>query len=238
MTTRVTPLVIALLLTTSFSVSLITSVSAAPELSGVWLLNLPDSESELFLTAEGQRILNAYDLLNDDPSLACTPASSARIWANPNSLIKIEQFADRVQISYELFDLRREIPLGDASTLTDLPSTRNLDGTYFPEMGSSFAHYEGDHLLIESRNHAPGYIRTSRGIPQSANTIALEDLSVVDGVLHITHTYSDSTLFEQAFVLNYTFYRASETDVSIYNCTDADYDWFNALNAKPEGDSQ
>lgn len=206
------------------------TLTAAPDLSGIWMLNLPDSESEIVFTAEGQRIQSEYDLLVDDPSLYCTPASASRIWANPNAPIKIEQTAQSILISYELFDLRREIPLGDESTLTDSPSTKNLNGDYFAEMGSSFARYEGERLIIESRQHAPGYIRTSRGIPQSAHTVAIEELWVEADTLHITHTYIDGTLFEQPFVLEYTFRRSDATELALYECTDANYDWFNELN--------
>lgn len=213
-------------------------VSAQPDLSGIWLLNLPDSESDIVFTSRGQQIQDEYDLLVDDPSLYCTPASASRIWANPNAPIKIEQRDDRILISYELFDLRREIPLGDESVLTELPSTKNLEGTYFAEMGSSFARYDGERLIIESRNHAPGYIRTSRGIPQSENTVAIEELSVEGDTLRITHTYIDATLYEQPFVLEYTFTRSDQMELALYACTDANYDWFNELNAQQEEAAQ
>ena len=199
-------------------------------ISGVWMLSGPGTESEIRLTVAGDQIRSDYDLLVDDPSLYCTPASVSRIWANPNSRIKIQEQQDSIAISYELFDLRRYIPIGNASLLTSQPSTSNLAGTYFQEMGSSFARYEGGKLIIESRNHAPGYIRTSRGIPQGANTVAIEELLVEDGRLHITHTYSDDELYEQPLVLEYFFRRLDAEDVDIYECTDANYDWFLELN--------
>lgn len=214
-------------------VTLVTApVFAVPDLSGIWMLNMPDSEGAIVFTAEGQRIQSPYDLLVDDPSLYCTPASASRVWANPNAPIKIEQTESSILISYELFDLRREIPLGDASMLTDLPSTRNLNGTYFAEMGSSFARYEGERLIIESSKHAPGYIRTSRGIPQSANTRAIEELWVEADTLHIKHTYIDASLYQQPFVLEYSFHRSNESQIALYECTDANYDWFEELNAR------
>ena len=145
-----------------------------PDFSGIWLLQGRAAERELVLTEEGERIKADYDLLNDDPSLNCVPASLSRIWANPNSRIEIVQSSDRVLINYELFDLRRDIPLGDVSVMPDMPSTKNVSGQYFQEMGSSFARYDGDRLVIETRNHSPGYIRTSRGIPQSEMSIATE----------------------------------------------------------------
>ena len=210
------------------------SLQATSDVSGFWLLILPDSESEIIFTNAGLRIQGEYDLLVDDPSLSCVPASAARIWANPGSRISIEQTEENILINYELFDLRRVIPIGDESIMPALPSTQNLAGTFFEQMGSSFAHYENDSLFIESRNHTHGYIRTSRGIPQSAETIAIEELRIKDDKLRITHTYIDETLYEKPLVLNYTFQRIDATEIETYNCTEADYDWFNQLNAPTE----
>ncbi len=207
-----------------------TGFSSAQDVEGIWLLDGPGTEGEILLTAEGSRLQDEYDLLEDDPSLACVPASASRIWANPNSRIKIEQADSSILISYELFDLRREIPLGDVTIMSDLPSTRNLEGTYFAEMGSSFAWYEDDVLVIESRKHAPGYIRTSRGIPQAETTVTREELRITDGRLHITHTYMDENLFEKPLVLEYFYERLDETEILLYECTGADYDWFLELN--------
>ena len=223
-----------------FNIALLVSsvLIAAPDVSGFWLLNGPGTESEILLTEEGLRIQSEYDLFVDDPSLYCVPASSSRIWANPGARIKIEQTDQRVLISYELFDLRRDIPIGDQSVMTELPSTKNLDGTYFQEMGSSFAQYNGDSLIIESRNHSAGYIRTSRGIPQSINTVAIEELRVEEDTLHVTHTYIDETLFEKPLVLEYFLERIDESEIELYECTEANYDWFEALNAGKEGESR
>lgn len=222
----------SLLLSSAFSLS--ASVFALPDFSGVWMLSAPGSESEILLTGEGRRIQQEYDLLTDDPSLSCVPASVARVWANPNSGIKIELSEDAVLISYELFDLRRDIPIGDVSVMSVLPSTKNLSGTAFSEMGSSVAHLENDRLIIESRNHVLGYIRTSRGIPQSSNTVAFEELDIEEGALHITHTYIDNILYEKPIVLEYVFRKTEESDIFLYDCTDADYDWFDKLNASTQ----
>jgi len=204
---------------------------AQADISGTWMLNGPGTESEILLSAEGKRLQNEYELLEDDPSLYCTPASSSRIWANPGAPIKIEQTQTNILISYELFDLRREIPLGDESALTDQPSTKNLNGRFFPQMGSSFASYDGERLVIESRNHAYGYIRTSRGIPQAPSTTAVEVLEVQGDILHITHTYIDESIFEKPLVLEYFLRRADDAVLNVYDCTEANYNWFDELNA-------
>ncbi len=216
----------------------VTTASTEPDLSGIWMLQGRAVERELALTDEGKRIQAAYDLLEDDPSLKCVPASISRVWANPNVRIGIEQTADRVLISYEFYDLRRDIPLGNASVMSDTPSTRNVDGQYFQEMGSSYARYEGDRLIIETRNHAPGYIRTSRGVPQSEHSVSTEEIWIDGEKLKMTLTYVDETLFEVPFILDHTFVTTADTAVPLYECTDADYDWFEKLNAQQERDSQ
>ena len=214
------------------------SLAAAPDLSGIWTLNGPGTESEILLTEEGLRIQSEYDLLVDDPSLFCVPASASRIWANPGARILIQQSEEAVLISYELFDLRRDIPIGDESAMSNMPSTKNITGTYFQEMGSSFARYVDERLIIESRNHSLGYIRTSRGIPQSRNTIANEVLRIEGDTLHLTHTYFDDTLYENPIVMDYFFRRTDESEITLYECREANYDWFNELNAPKEEETQ
>ena len=74
------------------------SLAAAPDLTGIWTLNGPGTESEILLTEEGLRIQSEYDLLVDDPSLFCVPASASRIWANPGARILIQQSEEAVLI--------------------------------------------------------------------------------------------------------------------------------------------
>ena len=114
--------------TSAILVILPNALIAATALDGIWVLDGPGTESEIVLTEEGERLRIAYDLLEDDPSLYCTPASVARVWANPGSRVEIEQVGDNILISYELFDLRREIPF-IKSSIADFPSTKNLEGT-------------------------------------------------------------------------------------------------------------
>ena len=110
-------------------------VMAEPDLSGIWMLKGLAREGELRMTETALALQADYDLLVDDPSLYCEPASTSRVWANPNVRIDFDQQEDRVLISYEFYDLRREVPLGDESVLTDSPSTQNVDGTRFAKMG-------------------------------------------------------------------------------------------------------
>jgi hypothetical protein len=222
-----------------FCLPLVCGMAAAePDLSGIWVLEGRPTEHELVMTDKAKAIQADYDLLNDDPSLQCEPASLSRVWANPNSRFEIEQTNEQVRINYELFDLRRTIPIGDASVLTDMPSTKNLDGLYFQTMGSSFAWYEGDRLLVETRNYSPGYVWTSRGIPQSEKTKATEEFWLDGDTLKMTLTYEDSALFGVPFIIDLNFARVEGAEILPYNCEGADYDWFEKLNAPAEGNSQ
>lgn len=211
---------------------------AEPDLSGVWVLDGRAAERELLMTPKALAIQAEYDLLNDDPSLNCEPASLSRVWANPNSRFLIEQRTDKVLISYELFDLRRTIPLGGTHTISDAPSTKNLSGQYFEKMGSSFGWYDGEHLLIGTWKHSFGYIRTSRGIPQSESTTATEEFWIDGDTLHMTLTYEDESLFQKPFVIDHRFSRVDEQEILPYNCEGADYDWFEQLNAPQDGETQ
>jgi len=227
------------LLIISASISWICSAARAePDLSGIWVLAGRATERDLVMTEEARAIQAAYDLLIDDPSLQCEPASLSRVWANPNSRFKIEQTERQVLILFELFDLRRTIPLGDATALSGTPSTKNLDGLYFRKMGSSFAWFEDDRLFIETRNHAPGYIRTSRGIPQSEKSVATEEFWLEGDTLNMKLTYEDDTLFEIPFIIDHSFARIDGSEILPYNCEGADYDWFEKLNAPVESEAQ
>ncbi len=222
-----------------FCLALVCSTARAePDLSAVWVLDGRAAERELLMTLKALTIQAEYDLLNDDPSLECEPASLSRVWANPNSRFRIEQEADVILIAYELFDLRRTISIGDESVLSDTPSTKNLNGQYFQKMGSSFAWYEGDRLFIETRNHSFGYIRTSRGVPQAENTVATEEFWRDGDTLHLQLTYEDDTLFKIPFIIDHRFEKVEDEEILPYNCEGADYDWFDKLNAPKDGESQ
>jgi hypothetical protein len=214
------------------------TVVAEPDLSGIWMLSSFAKEGELVMTEKAFALQADYDLLVDDPSLYCEPASISRVWANPNVRIAFDRTDGELLISYEFYDLRRTIPLGDESVMSDAPSTVNVDGTPFDKMGSSFGRFDGDRLVIETQNHAFGYIRTSRGIPQSANTTSTEILWRQGDELRLQQTYFDETLFVKPFVVDYAFRRINETELPLYECTDADYEWFEKLNAPAAGEER
>ena len=68
--------------------------------------------------------------------------------------------------------------------------------------------------------------------------MTIEELWVDEDTLHLTQTHVDEILFEKPFVVDYSFKRTGETEMPLYECTDADYDWFEQLNAPKQGESQ
>jgi len=81
---------------------------AQPDLEGIWGYDSREY-SEPQYTPEGQRRVDAYDVLTDDPSYQCIPSGLGRAWDEPDTSAKIEQYEDRVVIRYEMFDLVRTI---------------------------------------------------------------------------------------------------------------------------------
>ena len=206
---------------------------AQPEVNGIWVLDTTVSMSTAELTPYGQNLQDHYDILTDDPSLNCVPASLSRVWANPNSLFEIDVQPDQVLISYELFDLRRTIPLDAALADGAPPSTNNLNADSFSSMGTSVAEINDDALWVFTDRHTGGFLRTSVGLPQGSNTTAIEKFWRDGEYLMLEITYQDDTLYLVPFAMTFRFARSNLETLPIYDCTDADYDWFELLNQQP-----
>lgn len=210
-----------------------------PDFSGLWILDGFAKFSEPQLTETGRALMAGYDILEDDPSLRCEPASVARVWGNPQVEIALQQTDDEITIAYEFLDLRRRIPVGIGVAMPGGPSTTNLNGTAFRKMGSSRGRYDDDRLVIETGNYEAGYVRTRNGVPQSENTTSVEEIWLDGEALRVRQTYTDETLFQAPLVIDYRFVRVGKEgqEVPLYECTDSDYDWFEQLN-QPDGGNE
>ena len=205
-------------------------VVAQPDLEGVWMLDgffgsASDSfgagytYTEAHYTAEGQRRHDAFDILTDDPSLECVPSGISRIWDNPGSPIQFQQFHDRVEINYEMFDLRRTIELGQQGHgLQHEPSTVNINGQAMPTMGHSIGWYEDDAFVVETLAFAPGFLTTIRRyVPQSAALRSTERFYRDGDRLALQITYVDPIVLAEPVEIEYRF-RRSNYDVVEYGC--------------------
>jgi hypothetical protein len=202
------------------------AAAAQPDLEGIWGIDpeLFHQYSEPQFTAEGQRRHEAYDVLTDDPSYGCVPSGLGRAWDEPDTTSKIEQFEDRVVISYEMFDLVRTIELDRNGHPIDAePSTVNLDGVSIPTMGHSIGWYDGDALMIETIGYAPGYITTLRRYPPHSE--ALRSLERIyrdeENRLVVEITYVDPIIYSEPVTSTNRYYR-SDFPFSVYGCVPFD----------------
>ena len=191
-----------------------------PDLSVNWIRGGRTVFSEWVFTAEGQRKFDSYDFKRDDPAYGCIGASWTRIWLNPNVVVRITQAADHVRLQYEWMDIDRRIPLVDPTTAN--PKRSNIEG--MPALGFSAAWYDGDTLVIDTVDFAPGYITTMverAGMPQSRRMHTVERLRRTGDVLTIETTHVDPTYYRNP-VVSTIRYRKTDFELMEYGCTPED----------------
>ena len=202
------------------------SALAQPDLEGIWEIDrsLNRQYSEPDYTAEGQRRVEAYDVLTDDPSYGCIPSGLGRAWDEPDTLAKIEQYPNRVMIYYEMFDLVRTIELEQNGHPIDAPpSTINIDGVPMPTMGHSIGWYEDDALMVETVGYARGYITTLLRFPPHSE--ALRSLERIyrdeEDRLVVETTYVDPIIYQQPLTSTNRYLR-TEFPFTVYGCVPFD----------------
>lgn len=194
--------------------------SGVPDLSVNWIRGGPITWSEWEFTEEGKRKFESYDFKRDDPAYGCIGASWTRIWLNPNVLVKITQGPTEVRLQYEWMDVDRHVPLVD-------PTAANIKRSNIPNMpalGYSAAWYDGDTLVIDTIDFAPGYVTTMEeraGMPQSRRMHTVERLRRSGDTLTIETTHTDSAYYRKPLVTTIT-YRKTDWELMEYGCTPED----------------
>lgn len=154
------------------------------DFTGVWIATTPRGGSPgntmPALTPRAQADLENFDPLTD-PVIRCVPPGFPRsgLIIYPMQIVQTE---DLILFLYESFGMIRRIYM-DGRTMPD----------YWPpsNMGFSVGRFEGDELVIETTNHAPG-ILISRGVYQYGDVSVLERYRLVDegrgleGEVHVT----------------------------------------------------
>ena len=205
------------------SAATIAHAQQRPDVSGNWILNGGKTTfGEWHLTGDGERRFKAYDFKKDDPSLKCIGSSWTRVWLNPNVLVKITQNASDVRLQYEWMDIDRRIPIVDPTVLRPKRSTPI---PMMPALGTSVAWYDGDALVIETRDVAPGYVSTMEkwaGLPQSRMMRTIERLSLANpNLLNINITHVDPANYRDPLIVNVTYPR-SKFELMHYGCDPKD----------------
>ena len=141
------------------------------DFTGVWLATSPRSgggEPMPALTARAQADLDNFDPLSD-PVIRCVPPGFPR--SGPIIYpMQIVQTDALILFLYETFGMIRRIYM-DGRTMPE----------YWPQslMGFSVGRFEGDELVIETTNYAPG-ILVGRGISQYGDMTVVERYRLVD----------------------------------------------------------
>lgn len=169
-----------------------------PDFTGVWLATSPrggGGEPIPQLTARAQADLDAYDPLTD-PVIRCVPPGFPR--SGPSIYpMQIVQTDELILILYETFGMIRRIYMGGRAMPDYWPSSL---------MGFSVGQFDGEELVIETTNYAPG-ILVSRGIFQYGDMSVVERYRLVDegrgleGEVHITAPET----FEGTWLRQYTW---------------------------------
>ena len=196
------------------------AAKAQPNFEGIWAYEARPVYSTPQYTPEGQRRVDSYDVLTDDPSYECIPSGLGRAWDEPDTAVKIEQYEDRVVISYEMFDLVRTVELNkNGHPLQPEPSTVNIDGVAMPTMGHSIGWYEDDELVMETVGYDAGYVTTLRQFPPQSEAIRSLERLRKDGEdrLVVEIAYVDPLTFTEPLTATHSYFR-SEFDFIVYGC--------------------
>jgi hypothetical protein len=189
-----------------------------PDLSVNWIAGGGRTTfNDYQFTEEGERRFKAYDFMKDDPAFGCIGASWTRIWLNPNVVVELRQAKDQIRMRYEWMDIERIIPLVDPLA-ANIPR-RNVKG--HPALGASAAWYDGDTLVIDTVDVAPGYITTMverAGLPQSRRMHTVERLRRDGNVLTIETTHFDPANYRTP-VVSTIKYQKTDWEIMHYGCT-------------------
>jgi len=150
---------------------LLVAAQPAPDFTGVWLPTSSRSgggEPMPALTARAQTDLDNYDALSD-PVIRCVPPGFPR--SGPIIYpMQIVQTDALILFLYETFGMIRRIYMDGRTMPAYLPPSL---------MGFSVGHFEGDELVIETKNYAPGLV-VSRGVSQYGDMSLVERYRLVD----------------------------------------------------------
>ena len=195
-----------------------------PDSNGVWIAGggrrggPPRGGTRPQTTAEARRLMEAYDLLVDDPGYECSPASVWRAWANPTPT-EIEQQEDRVILRHEYMDGVRTVYLDKRDHATD--AQPNV-------VGCSIGWFEGSTLVIDTTGFSRSVIQTVSGLPQTETLRTVERLTLSDDGRTFQHelTHEDPATFTAPWTSTRTYRRAPELTLLEFDCVleDAGYE--------------
>jgi hypothetical protein len=172
------------------------------------------------LTDAGKAAVAAYDPFKDDPTFRCDPVGVRRAWGAPGTPLSITRQADRVILRHEWMDVQRIIYLNRRDHPEGGPRT---------SLGHSIGRFEGDTLVIETANYAPGVInqyveqagQPTRGLLHSAALTTVERLRLDASRqrLVIEITLKDPVFFTREFDPATLEYAPSDLKLEPFQCS-------------------
>lgn len=201
--------------------------AARRDITGAWLLAPAPGRSTSgpqfmldFLTSAGKAAVAAYDPFKDDPAFRCDPVTVRRVWGAPGTPLSISRQGDRVVLRHEWMDVERVVYLNQKEHPKNGPRT---------SLGHSIGHFDGDTLVIETANFAPGVLsqyveqagQPTRGMLHSAalTTVERVHLDAARQRLVVEILHKDPEYFTREFTPVTFEYAPSDLEIEPFNCT-------------------
>ena len=197
-----------------------------PSMSGVWGQvrradvtdsHIPGYVKELPYTEWGKKQWESYDAANGDYTGTCLPFGLSRTIYGPHP-IQIIQDNDYFVFLAEQNTWFHIVPTDARSYDPDLPPS------WF---GQSIGHWEGDKLVIETRN-TNGYVRVDTiGHPLSNQARLTNTFRRIDyGHAEHTYTVDDPKTYTRPWTITETWTLKPEVSIMEYSCEEGNHDLF------------
>jgi hypothetical protein len=203
------------------------AVAPRKDIFGTWLLApIPNRQTSGpqpmidLMTPAGQKAVAGYDPFKDDPTFRCDPVAIRRVWGAPGTPLEIVRDGNDIVLHHEWMDVRRIIHMN----MKEHP--KNAART---SLGHSIGHMEGDTLVIETANFAPGVLnqyvemagRPTRGLLHSGALTSVErlHLDTARQRLVVEIDQADPDFFTQSFPRGTMEYSASDLKIEPFNCS-------------------
>jgi hypothetical protein len=203
--------------------------TAAPrrDIFGTWLLApIPNRSTSgpqpmmQFLTPAAQKAVAAYDPFRDDPTFRCDPVGVRRVWGAPGTPLEIMREGKDIVLRHEWMDVRRIVHMDVA----DHPKTGTRSS-----LGHSIGRFDGDTLMIDTANFAPGVVnqyveqpgQPTRGLLHSSALRSVERvrLDAARQRLVVEVDFVDPEYFTQPFPRATLEYAPSDLKIEPFNCS-------------------
>jgi hypothetical protein len=198
-----------------------------PSMSGVWGQvrradvtdkNIPGYVKELPFTEWGKKQWESYDAAKGDYTGSCLPFGISRTIYGPHP-IQIVQDNDNFVFLAEQNTWFHIVPTDGRQYDKDLPPS------WF---GESIGHWDGETLVIETRN-INGYVRVDTiGHPLSNQARIIQTFKRVDyGHAEHTYTVDDPKTYTRPWTITETWTLRPDVKIMEYSCEEGNRDLFN-----------